>query len=136
MSRLYVFPLVCAYLSRDLGLPRGRRRIRESWNLLLLLCFIRRMLEYIYGKKIQCFRDKLNASKRVEAMEISLTGPLANFVLSWCKVKEDLVSRSQLTGIPDHGISTVVYDKSSKASGASRPAGQAAMIIFNVRHGC
>src|SRR5271155_1201742 len=65
MSRLYGSPVVCwAYLSRDLELLHGRRRIRESWNLLLLLYFIRRMLEYIYGKKIPCFRDKFNASKR------------------------------------------------------------------------
>jgi hypothetical protein len=63
------------------------------------------MLEYIYGKKIPCFRDKkLNASKRVEAMEISFTGPLENFVLSRCKVKEDVVSRSQPTGIQIMGF--------------------------------
>jgi len=40
--------------SRDLELLHGRQRIRESWNRLRLLSFTRKMLEFIYEKKIPC----------------------------------------------------------------------------------
>jgi len=68
---------------RDLVSLHGRQQIQGSWNLQRLPYFIKRMLEYIYGRRILCFKERIYAMHTIDQGNRDLFDQVSIADLPW-----------------------------------------------------